>query len=158
MKHSRTKHYFAWLILVVTGVLSPLIAWQVQVALTNNSNDVRDWLPAEYPETAEYREFFRRFGSEDCVAASWPGCMLDDPSLQRFAERLRLPARQRLIRHVLTGTELVQNLQEAPLALSRNEAIGRLQGSIVGPDGKATCAVITLTSEGHQYLAAPLAE
>jgi predicted RND superfamily exporter protein len=158
MTQSRTKRYFAWLILLITGLLSPLIAWQVQIALSSNSNDVRDWLPAEYPETAEYREFFQRFGSEDFVAASWPGCTLDDPVLERFAERLRLPARERLIRHVLTGTELVQNLQEPPLSLSRDAAIGRLQGSIVGADGKATCAVVTLTSEGHQVLAAPLAE
>ncbi len=158
MNHRRTKIYIAWLILVITGVLTPLIGWKVQVALNSNSNDVRDWLPADYPETAEYREFFRRFGSEDFVAASWPGCKLDDPLLERFAERLRLPARQRLIRQVFTGTELVQTLQESPLSLSQASAIDRLKGSIVGPDGQATCAVIMLTDEGHQYLATPLAE
>ncbi|WP_254509386.1 efflux RND transporter permease subunit [Anatilimnocola floriformis] len=154
----RTKQYAAWLILAITGLLTPLIAWKVQVALNSNSNDVRDWLPAQYPETAEYKEFFRRFGSEDFVAASWPGCTLDDPLLDRFAERLRTPARQRLIRHVSTGTELARALQEAPLSLSHDAAIGRLKGSIVGSDERATCAVITLTDEGHHYLAAPLAE
>ena len=74
--------------LALAASLSPLIAWQVHVALGSNSNDVRDWLPAEYPETAEYHAFFHRFGSEDFVAASWPGCQLDDPRLERFAERL----------------------------------------------------------------------
>src|SRR5688572_13880131 len=158
MKHSRTKHYFAWLILVVTGALAPLIAWQVQVALSGNSNDVRDWLPANYPETAEYREFYRRFGSEDFVAASWPGCTLDDPRLEQFAERLRIPDRQRLFSRVFTGTELVQTLQDSPINISRAAAISRLKGSIVGPDGKATCAVVTLTDAGRRYLVAPLAE
>jgi predicted RND superfamily exporter protein len=158
MNHRRTEHYVAWLILIITGLLSPLIAWKVQEALSNNSNDVRDWLPANYPETVEYREFYRRFGSEDFVAASWPGCTLDDPLLERFAEQLRLPARQRLIRHVRTGKELVDTLQGPPLDLSKAAVIKRLQGSIVGFDGQATCAVITLTDEGHKYLAAPLAE
>src|SRR5688500_3417075 len=142
MKDRSLKKYIAWLILTVTIVLAPLIAWQVHLALNSNSNDVRDWLPADYPETAEYREFFRRFGSEDFVAASWPGCTLDDPRLAEFAERLRTPGRERLIRNVFTGAELVETLQESPIGISRDAAISRLQGSIVGPDGEATCAVV----------------
>ena len=104
--------------LALAAALSPLIAWQVHVALGSNSNDVRDWLPAEYPETAEYHAFFHRFGSEDFVAASWPGCQLDDPRLERFAERLRTPGRERLIKRVVTGSELVQTLQESPIGLN----------------------------------------
>lgn len=158
MNERSLKRCLAWLILAITVILAPLIAWQVHLALHGNSNDVRDWLPAEYPETAEYREFFRRFGSEDFVAASWPGCTLDDPQLERFAERLRTPERERLIRRVVTGTELVQTLQGSPAGLSRDSAVSRLKGSIVGEDGQATCAVVTLTDEGRRYLVAPLAE
>lgn len=158
MKKRSLKSYVSWLILAVTIVLAPLVAWQVHLALNGNSNDVRDWLPAEYPETAEYREFLGRFGSEDFVVASWPGCTLDDPQLERFAERLRTPDRARLFRRVFTGTELVQTLQESPVGLSHNSAVSRLKGSIVGPDGRATGAVVILTDEGRRYLVAPLAE
>jgi predicted RND superfamily exporter protein len=71
---------------------------------------------------------------------------------------LRVPERERLIRRVFTGTELVQTLQDSPIGLSREAAVSRLTGSIVGSDGQATCAVITLTDEGRRYLVAPLAE
>ena len=158
MNERSRRRYLAWLGLAIAALLAPLIAWQVQSALSSNSNDVRDWLPAEYPETAEYREFFDRFGSEDFVAASWAGCKLDDPRLERFAERLRTPDRERLIKRVFTGSELVQTLQESPVGLSRELAVDRLKGSIVGPDGEATCAVVTLTDEGRRFLKAPLAE
>ena len=146
----------AWLVLVVAVVLSPLIVWQVRAALRSNSNDVRDWLPAEYPETADYRAFHSRFGSEDFVAASWPGCTLDDPRLAKFAERLRAPERATLFRSIYTGKELVQQLGETPISLSREIAIGRLKGALVGPDGKATCAVVTLTDVGRRDLQAML--
>ena len=158
MNEMRPRRFAAWLVLAAAAALAPLIAWQVHVALGSNSNDVRDWLPAEYPETAEYHEFFQRFGSEDFVAASWPGCALDDPRLERFAQRLRTTDRERLIKRVFTGSELVRELQESPVGLSRNSAVNRLKGAIVGPDGEATCAVITLTDEGRRYLKAPLAE
>jgi len=158
MNEGRLRRCAAWLVLALAASLAPLIAWQVHIALGSNSNDVRDWLPAEYPETAEYHAFFHRFGSEDFVAASWPGCQLDDPRLERFAERLRTPERERLIKRVVTGSELVQTLQESPIGLKRDLAVDRLKGAVVGPDGAATCAVVILTDEGRRHLNAPLAE
>jgi uncharacterized membrane protein YdfJ with MMPL/SSD domain len=65
-------------ILVVAVALVPLIIWGGYRANLSNSNDVRDWLPAEYPETQQYRWFTEHFGTQDFVLASWPGCTLDD--------------------------------------------------------------------------------
>jgi hypothetical protein len=39
-------------ILVLAAALGPLIAWGVLVAIRSNSNDVRDWLPAQYTPSA----------------------------------------------------------------------------------------------------------
>lgn len=72
-------------ILVVAVLFVPLIAWGVYRAILSNSNDVRDWLPAEYAETQEYRWFTQQFGAQDFVVASWPGCTLTDERLDEFA-------------------------------------------------------------------------
>ena len=66
----------------------PLIAWGVHRAILSNSNDVRDWLPAEYAETQEYQRFTQHFGVQDFIVASWPGCTLTDQRLDEFARVL----------------------------------------------------------------------
>ncbi|MDX1945527.1 MAG: MMPL family transporter, partial [Pirellulaceae bacterium] len=157
----------AWLTLLLLLGLAPLIVWQVRLALRSNSNDVRDWLPQKYPETVEYAEFLRLFGSEDFVAASWPGCTLSDPRLLQFADRLRTPERQVWFAGVITGKELLWQMMAAPSGMSKPTAVSRLEGTIVesvesagdaSPDSRATCAVLTLTSQGRRELPAMLAE
>ena len=70
------------------SLLVPLIGWGVQRAILSNSNDVRDWLPAEYPETQQYSWFTEHFGVQDFIVASWPGCTLTDERLDQFVRGL----------------------------------------------------------------------
>lgn len=135
-------------ILVIAALLLPLIAWGVLKAIRSNSNDVRDWLPADYPETQQYRWFTEHFGVQDFIIASWPGCTLEDRRLDEFARLLSELAEGQEegspFAGVLTGRALLEQLTAPPLNLSRQLAVARLQGSIIGPDGRHTCAVITL--------------
>ncbi|MHB0956203.1 MAG: efflux RND transporter permease subunit [Pirellulaceae bacterium] len=143
-------------ILIVASLLIPLIAWGVQRAILSNSNDVRDWLPAEYPETQQYEWFTRHFGTQDFIVASWPGCTLTDERLDAFvhelSERMESDASFRPFSQVVTGRSLVAQLAEPPLELDKRLTVARLRGSIVGPDGQQTCAVMTLESEAAERL------
>lgn len=143
-------------ILGVAALLVPLIAWGVHRAILSNSNDVRDWLPTQYPETQQYRWFTEHFGVQDFIVASWPGCTLTDPRLDTFARVLEdLAGRDpgfRPFSQILTGRSLLERLSEPPLELDRGLAAARLRGSIVGPDGQQTCAVLTLRDEAANHL------
>lgn len=143
-------------ILAVAVLLVPLIAWGVQRAIRSNSNDVRDWLPLEYVETQQYRWFTEHFGVQDFIVASWPGCTLADPRLDAFAHELAEFARRdpafQPFSQVLTGRSLVDRLAQPPLELDPDLAAARLQGSIVGPDGQQTCAVMTLSGAAANRL------
>lgn len=86
-KSSFYRTYGTWILLAAAALL-PLIAWGAYLADRSNSNDVRDWLPEHYPETAQFQWFRHHFGNEDFIVASWPGCTLDDPRLDRFAAEL----------------------------------------------------------------------
>jgi hypothetical protein len=44
---------------------APLAGLGVRQAIRSNANDVRDWLPAHYAETRDYRWFRQYFGNED---------------------------------------------------------------------------------------------
>ena len=57
-----------------------------------------------------------------------------------------------LFKGVQTGPQLMDRLMSAPLNLSEAEATRRLSGLFVGPDGKQSCAVVTLTPEGKHDL------
>jgi len=57
-----------------------------------------------------------------------------------------------LFQHVDTGPRLLDRLTTAPISLSEEDAIQRLRKLFVGPDGKQTCAVVTLTEEGKRDL------
>ncbi len=53
-------------------------------------------------------------------------------------------ARARYFKSVVTGRDLLDQLTAPPLSLPRETAINRLQGTMIGPDGKQTCLVVTL--------------
>jgi len=152
-------------VLLLAAFLLPLTLLGVRTAIRSNANDVRDWLPAHYAETQQYRWFNEQFGSEDFVVVSWPGCTLADERLDKLAERLRQRStlsEQRgngpLFRRVMTGRELVDQLTTEPVNLSRERVISRLKGTIVGPDGEQTCAVLTLSDESRLALKPMLRE
>ena len=48
-----------------------------------------DWLPPGNPEVVSHHGFSSKFGSDEILVASWPGCTLDDDRLRRLAEALR---------------------------------------------------------------------
>jgi predicted RND superfamily exporter protein len=143
----------------------PVASYTVRAAIQSNVNDVRDWLPEHYPETAQYRWFRERFGSEDFVVISWPGCTLDDPRLEQLVQRLRQNMGQDRangqlspLERVTSGQELVEELSSERIGLTRDQAISRLQGTLVGPDAHQTCAVVTLNDEARPQLADLLRE
>ena len=155
----------AIVVLIVALALFPLTILGVVTAIRSNANDVRDWLPAHYDETRQYDWFHEQFGGEDFVIVSWPGCTLDDPRLDRVAEGLeaRNEASEKrgdgsLFRRVTTGRELLERLTSDPVDLDPQSVVARLKGTLVGPDGKQTCAVVTLRDRAQTGLHATLAE
>jgi uncharacterized protein len=152
-------------ILALAAFTLPLVGIGARQAVRSNANDVRDWLPAHYQETQQFRLFLQHFGSEDFILVSWPGCTLDDERLDHYAKWLDDRAGKRVahdepayIARVTTGRELVAQLTAEPINLSRREAISRLSGVVIGPDGEQTCAVVTLADTPKRDLHATLDE
>jgi predicted RND superfamily exporter protein len=145
--------------------LLPLTVLGVVAAIRSNVNDVRDWLPAHFAETEQYREFNEQFGNDEFVVVSWRGCNLEDPRLEQLSVNLhaRSSAREQhgknpLFTRVTTGRELVDELASNRVGLSHSQAVTRLQGTIIGPDGSNTCAVVTLSDEARRNLRLALDE
>lgn len=150
------RHHSFKVLLAAVFVL-PIFTRGARLALQSNDNDVHDWLPKEYRETADFNWFQQHFDNETFVLASWEGCTLGDPRLELFAQKL-VPERAAggtagptvppYFKKVETGERLLARLTSPPLNLDHEQALARLKGLFVGPDGEQTCAVITLTDEG----------
>jgi predicted RND superfamily exporter protein len=152
-------------VLLIAAFALPIVALGALRAIRSNANDVRDWVPAHYTETRDYRWFREHFGNEDFVVVSWPGCWLDDERLGRLQTRLhernQLQEQRGAVppfRRVTTGSELVAQMTAEPISLDRDAAISRLQGTVVGPDRQTTCVIITLNNLPHGQLKPALAE
>ncbi|MBI1904148.1 MAG: MMPL family transporter [Planctomycetia bacterium] len=116
-------------------------------AVQNNTNDVKRWLPANYPETQTLQWYQRQFGhgSDQLVLLSWEGCRLGDERLKLMTLALRQatddeyceraygePAR---FRTVQSGPEILDRLSDPDgLNFSRDEALSRMEGALIGPD------------------------
>ncbi len=153
-----------WVLLIGAFAL-PIAGLGARQAIRSNANDFRDWVPAHYPESRDYRWFRQHFGNEDFVVVSWPGCTLDDERLAKLAQRLREQntlheqrGEPTPFRRIATGSELVAQMTAEPVSLDRDRIISRLTGTIVGPDGKTTCAIVTLNELAHGQLKPVLAE
>lgn len=152
-------------IVVALALLLVPTAIGVRAAVLSNVNDVRDWLPAHFEETRQYQWFRELFGSEEFVVASWPGCRLDDPRLDSVAARLRERSAQSeqrgagpLFTRVTTGAELVEEMTSDRLGFSLQTAVDRLRGTLIGPDSRQTCAVVTLSDAARIRLRQVLGE
>ncbi len=149
-------------LLMLVSFLLPIVLMGAKITLRSNRNDVKEWLPASYRETDEYRWFQKNFTNETFVLISWDGCTLDDERLKILAAKVMpdradataavAPSSSKLFSKMISGRSVVDQMTAPPLNLSEAEAITRLRGSIIGPAPKVnhTCAIFTLSAAGKE--------
>ncbi len=135
-------------IIIVLLVMLPFMLRGVVGALDSNSNDPRQWLPRGFHETDTYDWLQQRFGNDEITVVSWPGCTLDDPRVGQLADALLGDPESSHFQRAITGPRMLEQLTSRPVNLPRVEAIRRLQGVLIGPDGNTTCVMMTISDKG----------
>jgi predicted RND superfamily exporter protein len=131
---------------------------------------VADWLPKDYPETTELGWFRQHFIADQFVLISWEHCDLgedpsgkdDDPRIEKLAAALKEARLERedgsgsdpvfKAEGITTGRTVLKELMREPTSLGRREATERLEGSLIGPDGKQTVVMANLTETAAKRL------
>lgn len=145
--------------IAAVSILAVLIAYPfaltgVSRSLATMRNAPILWIPESFPAVQVFRSFLERFDSLEAVLVSWDGATVDDARLAKIAQNLQAlestGERQQQPRYAgfADGYSQLRSLIEPPLELSRAVALRRLRGSLVGPDGQASCAAIFLTEHG----------
>lgn len=151
---SRLAQRRSRILLLYVVIALPWIVYGAIQTMKSNTNSPLDWVGKEFVPRRNYEDFRTAFGSGDVVVLSWPGCSLRDSNIDLFCQALRDAhgfhdeAGAWYLERVISGREVLAGLTEPPLELPHEEAVRRLQGSIVGPDGDTTCVVASFTAEG----------
>jgi hypothetical protein len=158
VKQTFYERYSRSILLGVIALL-PVLVYGANKAAETNRNDVKDWLPQTFRETKDYHWFQQHFENETQVLVSWEGATLADPRVEKFSQLIVPPSKGQtspidagLFSGIFTGPELVRKLTEPPSNLSRDEAVSRLAGLLVGKNNEQTSAVVALSARGQKNL------
>src|SRR5690606_1868871 len=114
------------------------------------------WAPPSHPQRQVFDEFRRQFEGNDVVLISWDGCTVDNPRLLRLEREILANNELAILDgppfdRVESGYSAMRDLMSPPLSLSKQQALQRLTGVLVGPDGRTSCAIVVLTYEGNEH-------
>ena len=154
---------WGWLVLILSLACVPFAYYGAGQAVQSNVNKVEDWLPKSYRETDELSRFRKFFPSDQFIIVSWEGCKLgedpsnaegDDPRIAKLIS-LVTPGEvapddvdavdaKKYFKSAQSGRTLLEQLTTGQHALSHEEAVERLKGAVLGPDGRQTCVIVSL--------------
>ena len=163
---------WGWLILIASLMCVPFAFYGAAKAIQSNVNKIEDWLPKSFAETGELAWFRKNFPSDQFILVSWDGCKLgenpelggegDDPRIARLAAMvapqnaapndINASEAKKYFKGVSTGRQLLEQLTTGTHPLDYENAIERLKGSMIGPDGRQTCVIVSLDPETSSKL------
>ncbi|MCM2369154.1 efflux RND transporter permease subunit [Aporhodopirellula aestuarii] len=140
---------------LVLLISAPFVVRGSDLGLLSMFNAPLMWVDRDAPARREFNEFIDLFGAHDLIVVTWEGCQVDDERLSTAADAVLdvqaerdATGKQRLVNNVFSGKTLLDTLTSMPIDLSRQAAIDRLNGVLVGQDDKTSCLVVELTEYG----------
>ncbi|MEM6329465.1 MAG: hypothetical protein AAF790_04360, partial [Planctomycetota bacterium] len=127
-----------WLLIAMAAVfVLGFVPRGVRKAILSNVNNAEDWLPWNYPESKALRWFAQHYVGAKFALVSWDGCTLaEKAAVARVVAALAGEKDERgqpVYIKLLSGPAQVESLTREPSSLSTQQAIGRLEGALVGP-------------------------
>ena len=154
---------WGWLVLLISLACVPFAYYGAGQAVQSNVNKVEDWLPKSYRETDELARFRKNFPSDQFIIVSWEGCQLgqdpsdpeqDDPRIAKLIGLITPehvdPAdidaveAKKYFKAAQSGRSFLDQLTQGQHALGAEEAVERLKGAVLGPNGRQTCVIVSL--------------
>lgn len=137
-------------ILLIFFFLLPSAFRGARFAIAEKKNDIKDWLPADFPETVELDWFARYFMGESFIIATWDGCTANDQRLALLTAKLRHESEQRQLPETpdhQRARQLADQLQLMLEPASMNNWAGQKEKWFATPSGRH----YYITPDGRLY-------
>ncbi len=138
------------MIMIVLVAIAPVLVWAIVGAIRKADNDVVGWVDDHLPAKQTFSDFSGKFGRQDLLVVSWPGCTLDDPRLTALAKQISSSAQSVCFQRVTTTDQLLKKLTAPPFNLPRDRVIASLVGQALGRDEKTSCLILDLSKFGAE--------
>ena len=133
-------------VLVSMAFALPLAVWGVMHL--RMENDVEHWLSDDNLQTRQFQWYNSNFASEDSLLLTWDDSSLEDPRVERLAQKISGTVGADGVRRgglkqvesVRTPGQLIRRMVD--LKIEREEAVRRVTGVLAGP-GRVWCQFST---------------
>ena len=146
----------AWNPLILLLITFPLVALCASRTAQQFRNELTQWLDQESVAAHEFAEYRSKFGINEYVLMSWPGCILGDERLMRIETDLSVPNAMQWVEKVSSGPTILQTLVDEA-RITEQQAKRRLTGIAIGTDGESTGVFLKLSEQGRANRADALA-
>lgn len=125
----------------------PLVAFVSTLPPQRFRNEITEWGDRDalaYQQFSEYRE---KFGKNEPVILSWPGCELNDPRVEKVAVAIETQLAG-MVQNVSSGQRAYWSLRD-DAGLNEATALKRLRNVFIGQNGKTTAVGFQLTEDSR---------
>ena len=124
------------LLLAVFALTFPLVAYVSTLPPERFRNELTEWGDQKSEAYTQFVDYRQKFGTNELVVISWPGCNLDDDRVGEVTRNIESQLGG-LVERVSNGQRVFRQLQDRA-RLSESGALKRLRNVFVAPVGDGT--------------------
>ena len=140
---NRTLPIVELFLLALFVISFPLVAYVSTLPVARFRNEITEWGSLDTTTYQQYVDYREKFGDNEFVVVSWPGCDLKDERVLEVSDRIAEELAGK-VSPVFNGQAVYWMLRDGT-GLSDSEARRRMQGLFIGEDDDTTAIAFGLT-------------
>ena len=135
-------------LLILFALTFPLVIYVSTLPPQRFRNEITEWgdrSSLAYQQFSQYRE---KFGANEAIILSWPGCDLVDPRVEKVAEAIETQLAGKV--HNVSSGQRVYSALRSDAKLTETTALKRLRNVFIGQDDQTTAIGFQLTEPARR--------
>ncbi len=143
-------------LLVLFALTFPLVAFISTLPPQRFRNEITEWGDRSSLAYQQFSDYRKKFGANEAIILSWPGCALNDPRVEKVAVAIENQLADQ-VHNVSSGQRAFWVLRDEA-KLSEATALKRLRNVFIGQDDQSTAVGFQLTKAARMNRSKVLAD
>ena len=131
------------ILLALFALTFPLVVYVSTLPSQRFRNEITEWGDRSSIAYQQFSEYRKKFGDNETVLLSWPGCNLEDPRVEKVTTAIETQLAGQ-VKNVFNGQRVYWALRD-DAGLAEATALERLRNAFIGADEQATAVGFQLT-------------